>query len=391
MRPAEKPAQRPPDARLLVVSADGSLHHMARARLAEVLHPGDLLIANDAATLPASLHGIHARTGAAVEVRLAGRRSLASDDVRDFTAVVFGTGDHRTRTEDRLPPPPLQPGDVLQLGPLAATVLRALGHPRLVTLRFAGTADAVWAGIASHGKPIQYAHVAEPLALWDVWTSVAALPAAFEPPSAGFLLDWTMLSELAARGIGFATLTHAAGISSTGDPALDARLPLDEPYHLPEATVRAITAAKARGGRVVALGTTVTRALEHAARHGAGLRSGPGLATQRIGADTPLRVVDAILTGVHAPGESHYELLRAFAGDPVLRRMTVALERHGYRSHEFGDSVLLVRQAGSPREEQRSRFGVTYPPHVRASGGAALRLQPSGPPRGHAASARRSL
>jgi S-adenosylmethionine:tRNA ribosyltransferase-isomerase len=345
MRPAEKPVQRPPDARLLVVAADGTLHHMARARLAEVLDPGDLLVANDAATLPASLHGVHARTGTAVEVRLAGRRSLAPGSVRDFTAVVFGAGDHRTRTEDRLPPPPLQPGDVLQLGPLAATILRTLCHPRLVTLRFAGVPDAIWAGIASHGKPIQYSHVAEPLALWDVWTSVAALPAAFEPPSAGFVLDWTMLSELAARGVGFATLTHAAGISSTGDPALDARLPLDEPYHLPAATVRSIAAAKARGGRVVALGTTVTRALEHAAQREAGLRPGPGLATQRIGADTSLRVVDAVLTGVHEPGESHYELLRAFAPDPVLQRMTAALERHGYRPHEFGDSVLLVRQA----------------------------------------------
>ncbi len=345
MRPAEKPVQRPPDARLLVVAADGTLRHMARARLAEVLEPGDLLVANDAATLPASLHGVHARTGTAVEVRLAGRRSLAPGSVRDFTAIVFGAGDHRTRTEDRLPPPPLQPGDVLQLGPLVATVLRTRGHPRLVTLRFAGAPDDIWAGIASHGKPIQYAHVAEPLALWDVWTSVAALPAAFEPPSAGFALDWRMLSELAARGVGFATLTHAAGISSTGDPALDARLPLDEPYHLPAATVRSIAAAKTRGGRVVALGTTVTRALEHAAQNEAGLRSGPGLATQRIGPGTPLRVVDAILTGVHEPGESHYELLRTFAADPVLERMSAALEQRGYRSHEFGDSVLLVRQA----------------------------------------------
>ena len=350
MRPAEKPVQRPPDARLLVVAADGSLHHMARARLAQCLDPGDLLVANDAATLPASLHGVHARTGTAVEVRLAGRRSLAPGSVRDFTAIVFGAGDYHTRTEDRLPPPPLQPGDRLQLGPLAATVLRTLGHPRLVTLRFAGAPDAIWAGIASHGKPIQYAHVAEPLALWDVWTSVAALPAAFEPPSAGFALDWRMLSELAARGVGFATLTHAAGISSTGDPALDARLPFDEPYHLPDATVRAIAAARARGGRIVALGTTVTRALEHAARCGRGLRSGPGLATQRIGPGTPLRVVDAILTGVHEPGESHYELLRAFAADPVLERMSAALEQRGYRTHEFGDSVLLVRQAEAPKD-----------------------------------------
>jgi S-adenosylmethionine:tRNA ribosyltransferase-isomerase len=365
MRPAEKASQRPPDARLLVVAADGSFEHASRARLADYLDPGDLVVANDAATLPASLHGIHDRTGAAVEVRLAGRRSLAIDDVRDFTAVVFGAGDHRTRTEDRPPPPPLLPGDVLQLGPLAATVLRTLGHPRLVMFRFAGATDAIWAGIASHGKPIQYAHVAEPLALWDVWTSVAALPAAFEPPSAGFVLHWAMLAELAARGIGFATLTHAAGISSTGDPALDARLPLDEPYHLPAATVRAIAAAKARGGRVVALGTTVARALEDAARHGAGLRAGLGLATQRIGPGTPLRVVDAIVTGVHEPGESHYELLRAFAGDEVLQRMIAELERHGYRSHEFGDSVLLVRQAPIDATIRRCHRNVTSLSHAR--------------------------
>jgi S-adenosylmethionine:tRNA ribosyltransferase-isomerase len=358
MKPAETPVQRPPDARLLVVDADGGLCHAWRARLAEYLDPGDLLIANDAATVPASLHGIHTRTGAAVEVRLAGRRSLAMGDIHEFTAIVFGAGDHRTRTEDRPAPPPLLTGDVLQLGSLAATIRRTLGHPRLVSLRFAGPADAIWAGIAAHGRPIQYAHVAEPLALWDVWTTVAALPAAFEAPSAGFVLDWNLLRKLAARGIGFATLTHAAGISSAGDPALDKRLPFDEPYHIPEATVRAIAATKERGGRIVALGTTVTRALEHASSCGtAGLRPGPGLATQRIGRGTRLRVVDVIITGVHEPGDSHRELLRAFAGDSVLRRMIAELERHGYRSHEFGDSVLLARQADLPEHPHRPGAG----------------------------------
>lgn len=345
LQPAERPVQRPPGARLLVVAADGRLAHTARSRLAEHLQPGDLLVANDAATLPASLHGVHEPTGAPVEVRLAGRPSLAPEEVGRFTAVVFGAGDHRTRTEDRPPPPPLTPGERLRLGPLAATVRRILGHPRLVELRFAGSPATVWAGIAGHGRPIQYAHLSEPLALWDVWTSVAALPAAFEPPSAGFALDWRMLSRLAARRVGFATLTHAAGISSTGEAALDARLPLDEPYHLPAATVQAIGETRARGGRVVALGTTVTRALEHAAAGGNGLRPGFGLATQRIGAGTSLAVVDAVVTGVHQPGDSHHDLLRAFAPGAVLERMSAALERQGYRSHEFGDSVLLVRSA----------------------------------------------
>lgn len=347
MKAAPLPTQRAPDARLLVVDAAGRMRHAARARLADFLQPGDVLVANDAATLPASLAGIHLRSGGPVEVRLAGRRSLAVDDVRDFTAVVFGDGDHRTPTEHRPPPPPLEAGDALALGPLRATVLGLQGHPRLVSLRFEGEVDAVWAGLARHGKPIQYAHVPSPLALWDVWTRVAARPVAFEPPSAGFVLDWALLSALKARGVVFATLTHAAGISSTGDDELDARLPLDEPYDLPAATVRAIASAKEHGGRVVALGTTVTRALEHAASRGR-LRAGPGVADQRLGAATRLRVVDAVVSGTHEPGTSHYELLRAFASDAVLQRASAELDRAGYLTHEFGDSVL-VEAAWAPR------------------------------------------
>jgi S-adenosylmethionine:tRNA ribosyltransferase-isomerase len=347
MKAAHLPTQRPRDARLLVVDGAGVLQHAERARLADHLSPGDLLVANDAATLPASLTGVHEASGATIEVRLAGRASLAVDDVRHFTALVFGAGDHRTRTEDRPAPPDLHAGDRLELGPLCATVLHTLGHPRLVALAFAGAPDLVWAGIARHGKPIQYAHVAQPLALWDIWTRVAALPVAFEPPSAGFVLDWRLLAELRARGVGFAALTHAAGISSTGDAALDARLPFDEPYHLPATTLRAIVQTRAAGGRVVALGTTVTRALEHAASHGLPLRPGHGIATQRLGPHTRLRIVDAILSGTHEPGSSHHDLLRAFASDGVLQRVDRALEAHGYRTHEFGDSVLIVRSGGA--------------------------------------------
>lgn len=351
LQPATRAQQRPPQARLLWVDAAGRLVHLPRARLADALRPGDLLVANDAATLPASLAGTHRPSGAPIELRLAGRRSLRVDDVRGFSAVVFGAGDHRTRTEARAAPPPLHAGDALQLGPLRARVLRTLDHPRLIELRFDGAVDLIWAGIARHGRPIQYAHLQQPLALWDVWTSIAALPVAFEPPSAGFMLDWTLLHALRARGVGFATLTHAAGISSTGDPALDARLPLDEPYHLPPYTVAAIARARAAGGRVIALGTTVTRALEHAARH-APLHAGAGVADQRIGPHTALRVVDAIVSGAHEPGSSHHELLHAFAPAPRLHRIDRALLEHAYLTHEFGDSVLIerampVRQTGA--------------------------------------------
>ncbi len=353
MKAAHAPVQRPCTSKLLVIDRHGGLTHASRDRLTEFLSPGDLLVANDAATLPASLRGVHRRTVEPIEVRLAGRTSLAVEQIHRFTAIVFGAGDHRARTEDRPAPPELRAGDELVLGPLAATVLRTLGHPRLVDLRFHGSADAVWAGIARHGRPIQYAHIPEPLALWDVWTRVAALPVAFEPPSAGFVLDWSLLSRLKARGIGFATLTHAAGISSTGDPLIDARLPFDEPYRLGPGLVQSIARTRAAGGRVVALGTTVTRALEHAAACTGGLHAGEGLADQRLGPHSQLRVVDAIVSGTHEPGTSHYELLRAFAGDEVLRRASEALEREGYFTHEFGDSVLVERDERAPMHGMR--------------------------------------
>src|SRR5712691_12917441 len=126
---AHRPVQRPRDARLLLVSADGCITHARRSGFVDFLKPGDVVVANDAATLPASLHGVHLSSGAEIEVRLAGRRSLAS-----FAAVVFGAGDFHTRTEDRPLPPSLSPGDHLALGPLSAIVTDVLGHPRLVAL-----------------------------------------------------------------------------------------------------------------------------------------------------------------------------------------------------------------------------------------------------------------
>ena len=346
MIPATQPIQRPETARLLVVDHERKIHHVGRTSFVEYLRSGDLVIANDAATLPASLQGVHVATGDTIEVRLAGRRSLRPEDMNYFTAVVFGAGDFHTRTEDRFPPPKLTAGDKIILGPLHAIVKQLLGHPRLVLLGFEGTVDHIWAGLAHHGRPIQYAHVATPLALWDVWTRFAGPPVAFEPPSAGFALDWHVLSEMEERGIEFETITHAAGISSTGDEELDRLLPLDEPYRIPKVTARAIQQTKSRGGRIVAVGTTVVRALEHAATLAGHVRAGDGIATQRIGPSTRLHVVDSILSGTHEPETSHYELLRAFIDDATLQRASKELDQANYLTHEFGDSVLIERSVG---------------------------------------------
>ncbi len=341
---AERPVQRRPGAKILAVDRLGEIRHLSRARLADLFRPGDLVIANDAATLPASLTGWHLPSDQAIEIRLAGRRSLSGDDIHRFTAILFGAGDFRVRTEDRSPPPKLLVGDTLLLGPLRATVTRTLSHPRFIEITFTGSPDEIWKGLARHGRPVQYSHVPTPLALWDVWTAFAAVPAAFEAPSAGFALDWRLLAWIRKNGVQFLAITHAAGLSSTGDPVLDAQLPLDEPYDVPQKTAAGIRNAKSEGRRIIAVGTTVVRALEDAANPDGTVRAGPGLATRRIDRFTQLRVINAILSGTHEPDSSHHDLLRAFVDDATLRRMDHALADQRYLTHEFGDSVFVERQ-----------------------------------------------
>jgi len=341
---ARLPVQRPSNAKVLFVDGQGNIEHHARSEFADLLRPGDVVVANDAATLPASLFGQHSLTGRRIEVRLAGRDSL--DEIRQFSAVVFGEGDFHTPTEDRSKPPKLKSGDRLKLGRLRGIVVRSLSHPRLILLQFEGSLREIWEGLARHGRPIQYAHVQTPLAVWDTWTPIAGPPVAFEAPSAGFTLDWSMLASMSARKIRFGTITHAAGLSSTGDPELDALLPLPEPYRISRSTALMIKRAQKSGRRIIAIGTTVARALEHTAAMFDGVvPPGERLATQRLDASSKLRIVDAILSGTHERGTSHHELLRAFVDDQTLGRIDHALNARDYHTHEFGDSVFLERAA----------------------------------------------
>jgi S-adenosylmethionine:tRNA ribosyltransferase-isomerase len=177
-----------------------------------------------------------------------------------------------------------------------------------------------------------------------VQTPLASRPWAVEAPSASFRLDFSLRRALAAAGVRLATLTHGAGLSSTGDPALDALFPLPEPYEIPEVTAGEIAATRRHGGRVIAGGTTVVRALEDAA-DGLIVRPGPGVARRRIGPETRLRVVDAVLSGLHEIGSSHFELLAAFAPRALLERGLRLAESRGYLGHELGDQSLVLRVA----------------------------------------------
>jgi S-adenosylmethionine:tRNA ribosyltransferase-isomerase len=165
-------------------------------------------------------------------------------------------------------------------------------------------------------------------------------------PSAGRPLSWEILLALRRQGVRLASLTHAAGLSSTGDPDLDATLPLPERFEIPARTVAAVLESHENGGRVIAVGTTVVRALEGAAiEHGA-VRSGPGVTDLHIGAGFHPRIVDGILTGIHATAESHFALLGAFAPHALLAAAAGYAEAHDFTTHELGDAMLIL-PAGS--------------------------------------------
>jgi S-adenosylmethionine:tRNA ribosyltransferase-isomerase len=339
MNPARWPREHPEAGRLLhIAPVSGRLLDTKVEELPSLLREGDLLVVNDAATLPAALQG-RTEGGAAVELRL-----LSREEDGTWVGVLFGAGDWRMRTEDRPVPPAAPVGTRLVLGVLAATVVEVLpASPRLLRVAFEAQGAALWAGLYRSGRPVQYSYLEGSLALWHVQTGYAARPWAVEAPSAGLPLTWSVLLALKRRGVRLASLTHAAGLSSTGDAVLDAALPRPERFDIPTATVEAIHATRESGGRVVAVGTTVVRALEgQAARHGGTLRPGEGVTDLLLGPGFIPRVVQGLLTGMHEPTASHYTLLQCFAPLPLLREATQRAEALGYLGHEFGDACLLL-------------------------------------------------
>jgi S-adenosylmethionine:tRNA ribosyltransferase-isomerase len=347
---------RPDPAKVRVLRVDPRAGAYSEARvgtLAELFRAGDLLVVNDAATLPASLVGMSSR--GPVEVRLAGLPAPDGTAASlTWPAVLFGAGSWRERTEDRPAPPRLAVGDTLgfhrsqsgsavSLSAVIASVSTL--SPRLVELQFDRSGGALWAALYRHGRPVQYSYLCGPLRLAHVQTGYASRPWSMEMPSAGAPLHVPFLRSLRRRGVELASVSHGAGLSATGDQALDAALPLPERSDVPLATVEAVERTRAAGGRVVAVGTTVVRALEGAAERGGGrLLPGVFVTSLRLGPGFHPRVVDGLLSGLHEPGESHFELLRVFAPEPLLRAVVDHAAARGYLAHEFGDLCLMLAE-----------------------------------------------
>ncbi len=336
MQPARGPRRDPAEDRLLVVEpGTGCIELHPFAALPSFFAPGDLLVVNDAATRPSSLL-LTAPDGTDVEAR------LLDDKDGKYGAVLFGPGDWRVDTDRRPPPPRVIAGDALRArdGASGSAIVAEVSplSPRLVRLALdAELARALFAVAA----PVQYSYMADALTLADVQTPYASRPWAAEMPSAGRALRTSVLVALRRRGVEIARLTAAAGLSATGDPALDRLLPLPEAYEIPEETARAVAATRARGGAVIAVGTSTVRALESAVDADGALHGGAGIASLIIGPGFAPRVADGILSGMHEAGTSHDALLRAFAPSPVVDAAIEAGRRRGLFVHELGDHVLM--------------------------------------------------
>jgi S-adenosylmethionine:tRNA ribosyltransferase-isomerase len=343
--PAHHAATAPPEQRGLsrdqvrLLVADGTRTEHARFNdLPRYLRPGDLLVVNTSGTLPA-----------AVDTRRAGRAA-----VLHFSTEL---SENAWNVELRPPDPhahgPLldaTAGDRLPLPDGSALTLVA-PYPadgpstgsRLWRADRTGPGPVV-AMLHRHGRPIRYDHVPARWPLRDYQTVFAVHPGSAEMPSAGRPFTAELVARLVTRGVAVAPVLLHTGVSSqeAGEP------PYEEPYEVTAATARLVAATRAGGGRVIAVGTTVVRALETVAGEDGGVRPGRGWTDLVLGPDRPARLVDAIVSGLHAPGASHLQLLEAVVGTGVVQRAYDTAVRRGYLWHEFGDSSLLLRDQGPP-------------------------------------------
>jgi S-adenosylmethionine:tRNA ribosyltransferase-isomerase len=330
--PADREAHDPPEARglprdgvRLLVSrrSSGEISHHAFRDLPGLLLPGDLLVVNTTGTLPAQV-----RAGGGLAVHF-------STPLPDGSWLV-----ELRQIKDKISLPNAAGcvGQVISLPAGAALTLQEKATARLWRARLS---VAVVPYLLRHGIPIRYSYVRRDWALPFYQTVFAREPGSAEMPSASRPFTPPVVTEMVARGVLIAPLTLHCGVSSL-EAGED---PYPEPYDVPPATARLVNHVRAHGGRVIAAGTTVVRALETAA-----LRAGPdgmvaasaGWTSHVVTPPTGVRAVDGLLTGLHEPRSSHLRMLAAFAGPDLLNRCYQAAIGSGYLWHEFGDVHLLL-------------------------------------------------
>jgi S-adenosylmethionine:tRNA ribosyltransferase-isomerase len=334
--PPDAEASAPPEwsgvardeVRLLTVRP-GSLTTGRFRDLPDLLEPGDLVVVNTSGTLPARLD---ARRADGVVVPL--HWSTESDD---------GSWVVELRRPDNTGPDlRVEPGTVLDLpGGVRLTLLD--GHPdparasRLWRARPVPHVDAA-TYLLRHGRPVGYGYLRGSFPLAEYQNVYATDAGSAEMASAGRPFTDRLLVRLMARGIPVVPLVLHTGVSS---PELH-EPPYPERFAVPDGTARLVNATRRAGARVVAVGTTVTRALETVTGEDGVARAGEGWTDLVLGPDRPARAVTGLITGLHAPEASHLQLLEAVAGPALVARAYEAAVDQHFLWHEFGDSMLFL-------------------------------------------------
>ncbi len=329
--PPEKRGQGRDGVRLLVTLPDG--HRHARfGDLPEFLRPGDLLVVNESAALPASLPA-EGRLG---EILLNLCTRFRSD---------LWVAEPRWSPE-KPGPMPVRAGDALQVG--SATVRLLSEYPGLPRLWFA-LADQPFDSVMTEvGGPIHYGYTdAWPMEVYE--TLFSRVPGSAEMPSAARPITPRMKGLLEEAGVRFASVLLHTGVSSLEieGETVEGEAMYPEPFAVSRETAEAVNRTHAAGGRVIAVGTTVVRALESAWTP-EGVRPRAGFSRLQVNPDRGVHAVEGLLTGFHDPVTSHLALLSAFLGIDGVRSAYREAVREGYLWHEFGDSHLVVR--GVPSE-----------------------------------------
>jgi len=325
--PRDLEAAAPPtvrdEVRLMVAQQGRPLVHTRFLDLADHLDPGDLLVVNDSATLPAALPALRA-DGGAVDLHL----STPDPSNPDRWVVEVRSDGRRARARaERL---------TLPAGGSARLIAPYLSPNRLWVAQL-DLPEPLLDYLAHHGAPIRYAHEPHPRPLQDHQTIFATKPGSAEMPSAGRPFTKRALTRLRERGIGVQRVTLHTGVSSQER----GERPYPERYSVSAHTAARVNQARAEGHRVIAVGTTVVRALETVSD--GQVRAGAGWTSLTVTPERGITAVDGLLTGWHEPEASHLLMLEAFAGRELLERSYAEAVASGYRWHEFGDLHLLGR------------------------------------------------
>jgi S-adenosylmethionine:tRNA ribosyltransferase-isomerase len=336
--PSELEAREPPEARGLTRDAvrmlvarrgDGQLLHSTFALLPMFLDPGDLVVVNTSGTIPAAIDAT-AEDGTPIVVHL----STQLDSTRWVVEPRRPVG----HTTERWPVDLRMPRRLSSGDGATIALLDPYGEPGRLWIARMDLPQPVLTWLAVHGRPIRYGYVDKPWPLSAYQNVYATEPGSAEMPSAGRPFTPELITRLVAKGVGITPIVLHTGVAS-----LEAdELPYPERARVPAFTAERVNTTRSAGGRVIAVGTTVVRALESAVDDVGVVRPFDGWTDLVVTPERGVRVVDGLITGWHEPEASHLLLLEAVTGRELLQRSYEASLAQGYRWHEFGDIQLVL-------------------------------------------------